>query len=67
MAHDLKMIERHCVVRRRNIKDCLEELSIASLGSLRWLVVRLQKHLEAETEDLEGRFVLRPEIQRIGV
>ena len=67
MAHDLKMIERHCVVRRKNIEDCLEELSIASSGILRRLLVRLRKHLEGKTEDLEGRFVLRPEIQRIGV
>jgi hypothetical protein len=67
MAHDLKMVELHCVVRRRNIKDCLEELSIASSGSPRWLLVRLLKRSAAETEDLEGRFGLKPEIQRIGV
>ena len=67
MAHDLKMVERHCVVRRRNIKDFLEEMSIASSGSLRWLLVHLQKRLEAGTEDLAGRFGLKQEIQIIGV
>ena len=67
MGHDLKMVERHCVVRRRNTKDCLEELSIGSSESLRWLVVRLQRGLEAETEDLEGRFVQTQEIERNGV
>ena len=54
MEHDLKMVERHCVVHRRSKEDRLEELSIASSGSLRWLLVRLQKRLEAKTEDLEG-------------
>ena len=67
MAHDLKTVERHCVAHRRNIEDRLEELSIASSESLRWLLVRLQKRLEEKTEDLEGRFVLRQEVQRIGV
>jgi hypothetical protein len=67
MAPDLRMVERHCVVHRRNIEDRLEELSIANSGSLLELLVRLQKYLEAKTEDLEGRFGLKQEIQRIGV
>ena len=67
MAHDLKMVERHCVVHRRNIEDCLEEMSIASSGRLRALLVRLQTRLEVKTENLEGRFGLKQEIERDGV
>ena len=67
MAHDLKMAEHHCVVHRRNIRDCLEELSIASLGSLRLMLVRLLKRSEVKTEDLERRFGLKQGIQRTEV
>jgi hypothetical protein len=67
MARDLKVVERRCVVHRRNIKDCLEELSIASSGNLRLMLVRLLERLEVETEDLKGRFGLKQGIQRIEV
>lgn len=67
MAHDLKKVERHCVVHRKNIGEYLEERSIGSLESCRVMVVRLLKRSEVKTEDLEGRFGLWQEIQRIEV